>query len=170
MHNFQHWESFYLIVGGAAGALIGLQFVVMTLIADRPTTTRGVRAFTTPTVVHFVTVLVLAAIASAPWPNMGLLAIVWGIIGVAGVLYGLVVGRHMRRQDVHAPTAADWLLHLLLPSFAYLVLILSSAMVGDHTLLAIWLAAFAALLLLLVGVRSSWGVISYHATGAGRDT
>jgi hypothetical protein len=30
------WGNFYVIVGSAAGALIGLQFVVMTLIADRP--------------------------------------------------------------------------------------------------------------------------------------
>jgi hypothetical protein len=29
------WESFYVIVGSSAGALIGLQFVVITLIADR---------------------------------------------------------------------------------------------------------------------------------------
>jgi hypothetical protein len=31
------WENFYVIVGSAAGALIGLQFVVVTLIADSPT-------------------------------------------------------------------------------------------------------------------------------------
>ena len=31
------WESFYVIVGSSAGALIGLQFVVITLIANRPT-------------------------------------------------------------------------------------------------------------------------------------
>src|SRR5271157_4358910 len=30
------WESFYVIVGSSAGALIGLQFVVITLIADMP--------------------------------------------------------------------------------------------------------------------------------------
>jgi hypothetical protein len=30
------WESFYVIVGAAAGALIGLQFVVVTLIAETP--------------------------------------------------------------------------------------------------------------------------------------
>ena len=29
------WENFYVIVGSSAGALIGLQFVVMTLIAIR---------------------------------------------------------------------------------------------------------------------------------------
>ena len=30
------WENFYVIVGSSAGALIGLQFVVITLIADTP--------------------------------------------------------------------------------------------------------------------------------------
>src|SRR2546430_2827207 len=36
MSQFAAWDSFYVIVGSAAGALIGLQFVVVTLIADRP--------------------------------------------------------------------------------------------------------------------------------------
>jgi hypothetical protein len=36
MGELNKWENFYLIVGGAAGALIGLQFVVVTLIADKP--------------------------------------------------------------------------------------------------------------------------------------
>jgi hypothetical protein len=33
MSEFAEWESFYVIVGGAAAALISLQFVVLTLIA-----------------------------------------------------------------------------------------------------------------------------------------
>ena len=36
MAELEHWDSFYVIVGAAAGALIGLQFVVMTLIAENP--------------------------------------------------------------------------------------------------------------------------------------
>lgn len=36
MSELTAWDSFYVIVGLAAGALIGLQFVVMTLIAQRP--------------------------------------------------------------------------------------------------------------------------------------
>ena len=36
MSELAGWDSFYVIVGSAAGALIGLQFVVMTLIAERP--------------------------------------------------------------------------------------------------------------------------------------
>jgi hypothetical protein len=35
------WENFYVIVGSSAGALIGLQFVVITLIADLPVARTG---------------------------------------------------------------------------------------------------------------------------------
>src|SRR5712672_3432889 len=61
MPAFAEWESFYVIVGTAAAALIGLQFVVMTLIADRPqiTTAEAGAAFATPTIVHFSAVLLL---------------------------------------------------------------------------------------------------------------
>ena len=43
MQELEGWESFYVIVGSSAGALIGLQFVVMTLLADRPPPVEGVR-------------------------------------------------------------------------------------------------------------------------------
>ncbi|HET9742675.1 MAG TPA: hypothetical protein VFQ00_08000 [Terriglobales bacterium] len=36
MTPFSGWENFYVTVGSSAGALIGLQFVVITLIADVP--------------------------------------------------------------------------------------------------------------------------------------
>ncbi len=36
MTELAQWDGFYVIVGSAAGALIGLQFVVLTLIADSP--------------------------------------------------------------------------------------------------------------------------------------
>ena len=67
------WENFYVIVGSSAGALIGLQFVVLTLIADRPAI-RGAaqagHAFSTPNIVHFGAVLLLAGILSAPWQEI----------------------------------------------------------------------------------------------------
>jgi len=38
LHELVEWESFYVIVGSSAGALIGLQFVVLTLLAEKPQT------------------------------------------------------------------------------------------------------------------------------------
>ena len=49
--------------------MIGLQFVVVTLIAERPPRDADAAgaAFSTPSVVHFTVVLLLSAIASIPW-------------------------------------------------------------------------------------------------------
>ena len=63
------WEDFYVIVGSSAGALIGLQFVVITLIANTPVAradAQATGAFATPSVVHFGAVLFLSALVSAP--------------------------------------------------------------------------------------------------------
>ena len=47
------WASFYVPVGSSGAALIGMQFVVMTLIASRDErpTTDALKAFATPTAV-----------------------------------------------------------------------------------------------------------------------
>jgi hypothetical protein len=55
VNAFSEWESFYVIVGSSAGALIGLQFVVLTLLAERPRPrlAEANAAFSSPTIVHF---------------------------------------------------------------------------------------------------------------------
>ena len=75
-------DSFYEIVGTASGALIGLQFVVMTLIADRPPTPAAGAAFATPTIVHFGTALLLSAPLRAPWQTITIAASLCGFIGL----------------------------------------------------------------------------------------
>src|SRR3954466_1548061 len=94
------WESFYVIVGSSGGALIGLQFVVITLLADRrhQTTTGGLNAFATPTVVHLTGALVLSAIMSAPWPSLSAFSAFVGVTGLAGLAYAAVVVRRTLRQ------------------------------------------------------------------------
>ncbi|HEX3100388.1 MAG TPA: hypothetical protein VHQ01_01275, partial [Pyrinomonadaceae bacterium] len=117
MTELAQWDSFYLIVGGAAGALIGLQFVVMTLIAGRsvqPAADAGA-AFGTPTIVHFGAVLFLAAILRAPWDEVIPAAILWGLIGFSGLTYGSITIRRMRSQKSYEPEFEDWLFHALLP-------------------------------------------------------
>ena len=85
--TFAGWENFYVIVGSSAGALIGLQFVVMTLVAERsmpsPETTD---AFATPSVIHFGVVLLLSALLSAPWHGIVTVALLWGSVGLSGIV------------------------------------------------------------------------------------
>jgi hypothetical protein len=69
MQTLAAWQNFYVIVGSSAGALIGLQFVVLSLIASRPTRVdpQSGAAFSTPTIIHFSVVLILSAVLTAPW-------------------------------------------------------------------------------------------------------
>src|SRR5205823_414971 len=43
--------------------------------------------FTTPTVVHFGVVLLLSAVGSGPWDGIAAVAVLWGLVGIAGVAY-----------------------------------------------------------------------------------
>src|SRR5947199_9197 len=63
------WENFYVIVGSSAGALIGLQFVVSTIIAARPitrSTAQAGGAFATPSGMPFAVPVLHYAKVSAP--------------------------------------------------------------------------------------------------------
>src|SRR5438270_11202033 len=88
--------NFYGIVGSSAGALTGLQFVVMTLIAGTRTarSMREIRAFGTPTVVHFCAALLISAVMSVPWPALWWIGICLGVFGATGFVYALLVVRH----------------------------------------------------------------------------
>src|SRR5580693_6163043 len=110
MPELAKWDNFYVIVGSAAGALIGLQFVVLTLIADRPSTgsAEAGAAFGSPTVVHFGVVLFLSALLHAPWQTIIIAAVLWGVLGFGGVVYELIVIRRMRKQSAYEPVFEDW--------------------------------------------------------------
>src|SRR3954451_18878490 len=123
------WANFYVIVGSSAGALIGLQFVVMTLIAHMPITRSDALAgdtFSTPTVVHLGVVLLLSAAVSAPWDGIASVAVLWGLVGLSGVVYVVLVARRMRSQTAYRAVFEDWLFHVLLPCTAYAMLAASA--------------------------------------------
>lgn len=164
MSPLNGWANFYVIVGSSAGALIGLQFVVMTLIAGR-SVARGEAqagdAFSTPSVVHFGVVLLLSALISAPWDGIGTVAVLWGLLGLIGIVYVAVVGRRMRAQTVYKPVFEDWLCHVLLPLVAYAILAGSAFAARSHARTALFLVGAAALLLLFIGIHNAWDTVTH---------
>ena len=158
------WENFYVIVGSSAGALIGLQFVVITLIADLPIVRDEVQAsgaFSTPSVVHFGGVLFLSALISAPWQGIDIVAIVWCLVGLGGMAYILVVARRMRVQTAYKPVFEDWLFHVLLPFGAYAALAVSGYIATSNDRPGMFLAGAAVLLLLFVGIHNAWDTVTH---------
>lgn len=110
MNPLSEWQNFYVVLGSAAGALTGLQFVTMALIADMPMTKDDLQAgdsFSTPTVVHFCTVLLLAAILVAPWHGIAPAAVIWGMAGGLGVAYTFLTGLRMRAQKAYQAVLED---------------------------------------------------------------
>ena len=163
MNEFTEWESFYLIVGGAAGALIGLQFVVMTLIHTRAHVTDPVvgHAFATPTIVHFCIALFLSALVRAPFQSMKSVAIIWGLVGLVGFFYCGLIGRRIREQKSYEPEFEDWLFHLLLPLAAYLLLVASAVAVLFEYHNTLFAVGTSALLLLFIGIHNAWDAVTY---------
>ena len=164
MQALADWDSFYVIVGSAAGALIGLQFVVMTLIAEKPP--KGVAeagpAFTTPTVVHFSAVLLLSALVRIPWDSIGAAAIAWGTVGLCGTLYAAFIVWRMHTQKVYVPVFEDWLFHALLPLLSYAALGIAALTALVYTQDALFGVGGAALLLLFIGIHNAWDAVAYH--------
>jgi hypothetical protein len=158
------WSNFYVIVGSAAGALIGLQFVVMTLLAERPPVDAAAAgaAFASPTIVHFGVVLLLAALLNVPWPSITAAAAPWSLLGVCGVVYVLIVARRMRRQGAYRPGPEDWFFHAALPAVAYAALALSSFAASLPLRLRLFGVGGAALLLLFLGIHNAWDNVAYH--------
>ncbi len=164
MPQLAEWESFSVIVGSGAAALIGLQFVVMALVADRPhiASPEAGAAFATPTIVHFSAVLLLSAVLRVPWQTATTVAALWGLVGVAGLVYGVIVSRRMRKQRTYRPDFEDWLFHALLPSAAYALLLLSAFAASSHTHEALLGVGAAALFLLFVSIHNVWDTVTYH--------
>jgi hypothetical protein len=165
MTALEGWENFYVIVGCSAGGLIGLQFVVIALIAEMPITRADPQAgsaFATPSVVHFGVVLLLSAILTTPWNGITPAAVLWGLVGLFGVAYSAIVTRRMRIQSAYKPVLEDWLFHSLLPFVTYAMLAGSAFVATSQARPAMFLVAAASLLLLFIGIHNAWDTVTYY--------
>jgi len=156
------WESFYVIAGSSGAALTGLQFVVMTLAAERANASnREIEAFGTPTVVHFSAVLLISGILSAPWPTETGIAIALDACAVLGIGYTALVIRRATRRMGYKPVLEDWLWHCVFPLMAYVALLAGGVELEPHTIISLFIVAGAVLLLLFIGIHNSWDTVTY---------
>jgi hypothetical protein len=160
-----HWANFYVIVGSSAGALTGLQFVVMTLVAQPKITgsMHEIRAFGTPTVVLFCAALLISAIMTAPWDALFPAGLCLAVLGAAGLAYAVRVIRHARKQTGYAPDAGDWFWYVALPLIAYVGVAAEGILLAWNLAWSLFLIAANTLLLLFIGIHNSWDTVTYVA-------
>jgi hypothetical protein len=166
------WQSFYVLVGSSGGALIGIQFVVIALVADmRKVSASGdsIGAFATPTVVHLGGALTISAIMSAPWPSLWGPAIAIGVCGLAGLAYSAVVLYRARRQKEYKPVWEDWIWYTVMPSGAYAALTIAGLMIPTFSRSALFTSAASALCLLFIGIHNAWDTVTYMVVSGSRS-
>jgi hypothetical protein len=164
MTPLNEWQNFYVIVGSAAGALTGLQFVVMALIADMPAMeqeSQAITAFSTPSIVNFGIVLLLAAVLAMPWHSITPISIIWGAAGFAGILYTAVTGWRFNKQRAYTPVFEDYFFRVIMPVIGYAVLGTAAFTAKTHERAALFQVAAVALLLLFIGIHDAWDNATY---------
>lgn len=165
MNELSGWENFYVIVGSSAGALIGLQFVVMTLMFEGPIRKgeeRAGGAFSTPNVIHFAAVLLLSSVVSAPWRSTDPVALIGGALGLCGLVYAVIVALRMRSQTVYQPVLEDWAFHVALPLAGYLALAAAAPLASASARAAMFVIGGGSLLLLFAGIHNAWDMVTYQ--------
>jgi hypothetical protein len=164
------WETFYVIVGSSGGALTGLLFVVVALVAERmrDTTSRGLSAFTTPSMFHFINVLAMAALITMPRTGLGSLAVLLAIVALVGLAITVIAVLRIIQFEQYAPVAEDWTWHGAIPGVAYLSLLGAALELRTRTDLSLYTAAGVSLALLFVGIHNAWDVALYSATSMPR--
>ncbi|HTV09744.1 MAG TPA: hypothetical protein VMD97_11940 [Candidatus Aquilonibacter sp.] len=164
MNGLSEWQNFYVILGSAAGALIGLQFVVMALIADMPMQgeeSQAVTAFSTPSIVHFGVVLLVGAAMEMPWHGLHPLTVVWGVVGLGGLGYTAFTGWRLRTQTSYKPVAEDWIFRVVLPAAIYIALAAAWWVSWLDEGAALFQVAFVVLALLFIGIHHAWDNATY---------
>ncbi len=162
----EQWETFYVIVGSAGGALTGLLFVVVALVADRTqaATSRGLSAFTTPSMFHFINVMAIAALVAMPRKGLASLAILLAIVAVIGAVITVLAVVHIHQFDAYSAVAEDWIWHGLIPGVAYALLLVDAIMLRSATDFALYGVGSVSLALLFAGIHNAWDVALYSAT------
>ena len=162
------WSSFYVMTGSSAAALIGLMFIVITLVTGTERLRRapdGIATFSTPTVMHFCAAFFVSAVLSAPWRSLIQPGVLIGIAGLSGLVYIIRVMWRTKRLSGYRADLEDWTWYTVLPFVAYGA-IFGGALVLRHLPVdALFVLAGGVVLLIFIGIRNAWDIVTFIATG-----
>ena len=164
---FEGWGEFYLLAGSAAAVLIGLIFVVVTLMSDRPRSSvlTGSKLYMGPVVLQVSFVLALSAAALTPGITRGAFAALATGVALWGLVRGVlsIVGIGALKDEVHW---SDVWFYGVFPSLLYVAL--AAVAVGFWTGQGWAVHGIAAVTtaVLLLSVRNEWDLVNWLAPEA----
>jgi hypothetical protein len=163
------WQSFYTMTGSSAAALTGLMFVVISLVRGWEATSSrdGMATFSTPIVLHFGAALLVSAVLVAPWHRLLFAGGLVAVVGCYGVVYVVRIMFRTRRLTSYVADLEDWTYYTILPFVAYGVIFAGAiALIAVPQRALFWIAA-GVVLLLFIGIRDAWDIVTYLAARGG---
>jgi hypothetical protein len=154
------WANFYVITGSAAAGLTGLTFVVIALASDAGrVNATGLNTFITPTIVHFGSVLAMAAFMCVPHPTSLRLAVGVGAAGVGGLAYTVKITVNVHHNlGNYVAVWEDWLWNVILPTLSYGAFCAAAILAARHPDESLDCVGGASLMLLFIGVHNAWDI------------
>ena len=163
---FDHWGEFYLLAGSAAAVLIGLIFVVVTLMNDRPRSSvlAGSKLYMGPCVLHVSFVLALSAAALTPGITGRSFAVVAGAVALWGLLRGAqsVIGINALKGE-DAPHWSDLWFYGMIPGVLSLWLAAVAVGAWGEQAWAVNGVAAYIMVMLLLSIRNEWDLVTWLA-------
>ncbi len=165
------WSNFYVMTGTSAAGLTGLMFVVITLVtgAERARSQDGISTFSTPTVLHFGAALFVSAVLIAPLHSLLIAGVLVGFIGLYGVTHIVRVTYRAKRLRIYTPDIEDWTWYNVLPFLAYSTIVAGALALPLFPAKAALALAAGVLLLIFIGIRNAWDIVTFLAAGGGRS-
>jgi hypothetical protein len=161
--DLEAWHDFHVITGGAAAALVGLLFVVISVGPTiGPRKPESVRAFISPTVAFFATPLVLAGIMTMPSLSLTVRGIAVAALGFTGVLFLAIARIYSQWRDSHLGLE-DLLCYMVLPMLAYGVVLAAGVAIIYGRDAALPVIGGAVISLLALGLRNAWDLVIFTA-------
>ena len=161
---FKHWGEFYLMAGSAAAVLIGLIFVVISLMQDRSRSSvlQGSKLYMGPIVLGVSFVLVLSAAALTPGISGGQFALVAAAIALWGLVRAIVSITGIRALGGEVHWTDPWF-YGVAPASIYIALGgVAYAFSAGEPEAPLGLAAIVTAALLLA-IRNEWDLITWIA-------
>ena len=164
---FEGWSEFYLMAGGAAAVLIGLIFVVISLMQDRTRSTVlvGSKLYMGPIVLSVSFVLVVSAAALTPGISREAFAAVSAAVALWGLMRAMmsIIGISRLSGIEDPPHWTDVWFYGVIPAVLYVALLFVAGafwkrLPWDHFGVAAVVTG-----LLIVAIRNEWDLITWIA-------
>ncbi len=169
---FEGWDGFYLLIGSAAAGLIGLLFVVTTLMSgiERPRALQAASLYTSPILFHFAVVLVISALTAVPRLPSPATGLIIGGCALVGMIYALrTASRLHNRASSSEAHWSDFWCYGVAPAAVYVGLGAAAAGIWISPRAAAYGVAPALLAVLLISIRNAWDMVTWLAPRGGAE-